>query len=1600
MSMCTAGCRGITILFIVLLSESRSFSQPSAAFTATPVLGCSPIVVQFTDQSSGNPLQWKWDLGNGVISFLQNPSTTYFNAGTYNVKLVVRNSSGADSIVENQFITVYPNPVVDFTAPDTTGCFPFPVQFSDLSVSETGSITNHSWDFGDGDTSSLPNPLHTYTSAGNFSVTLKVTNNYGCTRTFSKTRYIKIPAGVTADFTNTNPRRCIAPVTVNFANTSTGPASLAYTWNFGDGTNSDAADPVHTYSVPGSYSVTLITTSSEGCSDTIEKVNLITIGTITSQFSIPDSVCKNQEYNFVNTTAPPPANSSWDFGDGTTSTEISPVKKYTSAGTYVIKLVNHFSGCIDSVSRPIFVKEAPRSDFTSNNTQSCKTPFTVQFTNLTPGNNTYIWEFGDGANSTDINPIHTYTDTGSYTVTLIAASNNGCVDTIVKLQYIQIVKPVITISDLPQMGCVPLTISPYSAITASEPVTNYLWDFGDGTTGIAKNPAHTYSTPGTYAVSLVITTTSGCTDTLTMPEAVKAGSKPHASFTATPNDVCAFQPVQFTDNSTGNVDQWLWQFGDGGTSTSQNPSYQYQDTGYFSATLIVWSNTCPDTIRVNDIVHIKPPIAAFTVNRSCGDKFRIDFLNLSIGATSWSWDFGDGATSTQQNPSHVYSATGNYEVTLTVTNGTCNHMTTQAIQVIHESADFVPDNSTVCKGNTVNFTGVNINAALIASWQWDFGDGHFSTTAVTASHEYDVTGIYTVSLIITDVLGCSDTSKRDISVFGPTAQFFPSVSAICLYDNGPISFADSSATDGTHSLVKRIWNYGDGTIDSTTPAPYTHQYRAAGSYDVSLTVADNYGCRDSIIKYASVVISDPIADFYSPDTATCIDKPVRFINTSSGNDLQYLWSFGDSVHSADKDPVHPYEKTGTYIVRLLAIDQYGCKDSVSKNTYIDISIPRAMFFVSDSFSTCPPLLVKFTDSSSNYRSVKWDFGDGNSSTLENPSHYYTLPGIYFAKLIVTGPGGCVDSTRQRINVRGPRGSFSYVPLQGCNPYNVKFIATTLDRISFTWDFSDGTTIATNDSIVSHTYTSAGDYVPKMILRDITGCTVPIVGTDTIRVREVSANFSLIQSMFCDSASVNFYDSTVSNDLIASWHWDFGDGGTSSVQNPSYQYRSPGTYDVRLIVTTETGCKDSTTLKDSVKVFKGPVIDIVGDTAACVSSQLDIEARVISGNAGLLSWQWNFGNGSSFQGKDPPPQAYTSAGSYLVTSLVTDEHECRDSVTRTINIYPLPNTDAKPDSIICFGSSIQLNVTGANTYSWNASPGLTCTACDNPLASPVENTIYTVTGTNQYGCTSKDSILVKVQRRLPLQVNPGDTICLGESVRLFASGSQRYSWQPSAGLNDPNSASPQASPLSSTLYSVTATDSANCFVDTASVFIKVFPIPTVEAGPDQTIEVGSTGVQLHAIGSPDVVLWKWSPSPGLSCIDCPDPNAAPKQTTQYTVEVKNEGECVAKDNLTIYVICNQGALFIPNTFSPNGDGMNDRFYPRGKGVFMIKSLRVFNRWGEMVFERLNFNPNDASAGWDGKYKGKQLSPDVFVYVCEIVCENNQLLSYKGDVTLLQ
>jgi gliding motility-associated-like protein len=210
----------------------------------------------------------------------------------------------------------------------------------------------------------------------------------------------------------------------------------------------------------------------------------------------------------------------------------------------------------------------------------------------------------------------------------------------------------------------------------------------------------------------------------------------------------------------------------------------------------------------------------------------------------------------------------------------------------------------------------------------------------------------------------------------------------------------------------------------------------------------------------------------------------------------------------------------------------------------------------------------------------------------------------------------------------------------------------------------------------------------------------------------------------------------------------------------------------------------------------------------------------------------------------------------------------------------------------------------------------------------------------------------------------------------------------------------ARPTTTTTYTVTGSDFRGCFVTTDTVRIDVFPIPTVSVGPDITITAGTTNQVLTSLYSSDVVSLRWEPATGLSCTTCPSPVAAPRVSTTYTLRVTNNGGCVSSDALTVTVVCLNSNVYMPNTFSPNADGMNDVYYPRGRGIERIKSFKIFNRWGQMVYIRENFTANDPSAGWDGRYKGILSTPDVYVYMIDVICENQTLVTLKGDVMLVR
>ncbi len=1588
------------LIFCVFAFSFSSKSQVTANFTASPISGCSPQIVNFNDQSTGNPIYWRWDLGNGTISFLQNPSTTYFTPGQYTIKLVVEDGIGnRDSLTRTQYISIFPIPVVNFSATPLSGCVPLTVQFTDLSTAAGSSITSWLWDFGNGNTGTVRNPVHTYTSAGNYNVTLRVTTVSGCSKTLTKNNYIQASNGVTANFTNTAPTGCSLPVTISFTNTSSGSGTLSYLWNFGDGGTSTLQHPTHTYTTQGSFTVSLRVTSSTGCITTITRPNAVVINFLRASFTNPASSCINDAVNFTNTSTPTPTSVLWDFGDGTTSTVLSPVKTYTATGSYTVKLVARLGACTDSATFIFNVYPKPTAAFSAINRTACEPPLTVNFTNTSTAPATYLWHFGDGTTSTSQSPAHIYTTYGSFHVKLIVTNFVGCSDSLVLNDYIRILPPDASINNLPQSNCAPLTWTFSATVNSPDPVVSYFWNLGDGTTSTLPNPTNTYNT-GSYNITLIVTTLGGCTDTVFMPAGIVADDKPTANFSANPRDVCAKFDVNFLDLSTGNITQWLWDFGDGGTSTVQNPSHQYEDTGLFTIRLIVWNNNCADTLILIDYVHISPPIANFNSSFNCAAPKTFTFTDASIGPDEWHWDFGDGTTSTTQHNVHTFPDTGTYIIQLVVINYVtgCDDTYTQTIRIVDEGANFYATDTVICRNTSTTFNAIGNTPGTITNYEWDFGDG-LTDTGATVTHVYVNAGLYTVRLIITDISGCKDTLVKIayIRIDGPVAAFTIPNGGSCL--NNTVTFIDNSTDDGLHPIITWVWNFGDGTTQTFTAPPFTHFYSTSGSYNVTLKTIDVVGCWDSTTNTNTIVISNPVAAFTQSDTIVCPGIDISFTNASTGPNLTYLWHFGDGTTDTLTDPVHNYSTEGFYTVLLIITDQYGCRDSV--NQIIHVAVPHASFTVSDTLSTCPPLIANFTNTSINGYDVTWDFGDGSTSNSPNPIHIYNTPGIYFAKLFVTGPGNnCFDSAVQRIVVRGPIGTFSYSPLNGCSPLTVDFTAISPDRPTYVWDFNDGSIINTPDSTISYTYTIPGNYLPKMILVDSGGCQVPIEGVDTINVYGVKTNFGFDGLPRCDLGDIQFSDSSIINDISATYAWDFGDGGTSALQNPSHFYAAPGQYFPQLIVVTNRGCRDTTTLPVPVKIVASPQADFTNALNGCTPVIATFSAFLSVPDSSAMSWNWTLGNGNTSTLQNTAAQTYTTAQVYNVELIATNSSGCKDTVNKSFEVYPIPVINASPDIQICRGTSTQLNANGGVSYAWSPATGLSCTNCANPMASPYFNQKYLVTGSSIYGCSNVDSLNITVIQPFVMDNKRDDTICVGSSVRLFASGANSYEWSPSAGLSNVTSSLPLASPRTTTTYRVVGSDAYGCFKDTGYTTIKVYPIPQIDAGKDITMKNGAAPITITPTISPDVTNTYWLTAPGILYSNSPSVTVQPKATTEYTVEARNPGGCKTTDRVTVFVLCDGANIFIPNTFSPNGSGANDVFYPRGSGIFKIKLLRIFNRWGEVVFEKVNFSPNDATAGWDGTVKGKKVNSDVFVYTAEILCENNNSIILNGNVALLR
>lgn len=1295
-----------SLLIAFLIIPSLSLAQ--ADFVADSLSGCSPVVVRFTDQST-NAVSWSWDFGNGSTSNLQNPGTTYIQPGSYTISMTATFANGSTrTVTKDNYITIYGSPQAQFGAADSAICLGEIARFQDQSTPGTGAITSWLWDFGTGVVDDGQNPAYSYTIPNDYTVTLSIEDENGCSDVVVKQTYLSVQTFPSGAFTADNSVSCTAPLTVTFSSAGAA-AGLEHSWDFGTGDVAVASNPVYTFRNSGVYSVSHIITNSAGCADTVVQNNMITVGQTTVDIQADTAICLGEVIPF-RCGASSVSSLSWDFGDGNTSNNCNTDYTFAAPGTYLVQLTfTDQAGCTFSGQKEILVSPSPDASFTVDRSVICSTEddATVVFTNTS--NNaepvSYLWEITDGTIDSTQNLTHTFPDKPAefqpylYNVKLTVTNAGGCKGIDERVNFIVGGNTGAAFDADVRSGCAPLTVNFQDSSYTVSTIVNWEWDFGDGNTSTLPNPLHTYADTGKYDVTLTVETIDGCRETTVIEDFVDMGEPVSNDFTAAPTTACAREPIKFTLANT-TVDSVFWAFGDGINTRAFEPEHAYADTGSITVMLVTYNRGCADTLYKYDYINITPPVGKFATSDSIGCElpYQVFFTDLSIGADSWAWDFGDGTTSTEQNPNHTYTQSGSYVVTLNVENAAsgCSYALDKVLDISPVNALFETADTSGCFPYEVNFTDLSTNAV---SWEWDFGDGNTSILP-SPTHTYADPGSYHVKLKIINDLGCEDsvTFFDYITVWGPDLA----MDVVDPSDCAPFSIQFFNNTVSRAPVVSWLWDFGDGN-QAIAESP-SNLYTVAGNYTVKLTAIDSLGCvaTDSIIDY--ILITDPYVDFETLDTINCTNNDIAFTSMAQGVGLTYLWEFGDGQTSTLENPVHRYNNIGTYAVKLTVTDVNNCPADTVKVNYVTVNDPVVNFVADTTAADCPPLLVTFTTevySIHDFTTWQWNFGDGTVSAEQAPEHVYGLAGDYTVSLVAITSSGCSDTVTRAnyIDIDGPTGTFDFQPQIGCPGTEVSFNAQSPNTTSFKWDFGDG---AIGDGqVLTHPYSFPGIFRPILILEDGVGCQVVITSTDSISIFQPPiAGFEVNDSLHCDQGLVQFTDTSLTDYGITDLRWDFGDGNIDSVAMPTHTYGMVGEYSVQLIATDIHGCSDTTLVDSVVRVVPSPVAMMnLSDTTGCAPFELSFADGSMPGGAPVTAWEWIL-DPTTVMDSASGTFTYLQADTIDIRLAITDSLGCMDTVSQTIRSIAKEQAQfASDDSLGCVPQTINFSSLSANTVSW-------------------------------------------------------------------------------------------------------------------------------------------------------------------------------------------------------------------------------------------------------------------------------------------------------------
>jgi len=1434
------------------------------------------------------------------------------------------------------------------------------VQFTDLS---TGSPTGWIWKKNGVQFSTLQNPTATFSSSGVYSISLTASNSSGSSTSSSNITVYNNP---TANFAATSTASGCLPLTVSFQDNSTivGGTISTRLWSFGDGGQSSAANPNHTYTLSGNFPVSLKVTDNHGCEDTKQIPNYVQV--------------------------------------------------------YAL----------------------PNVSFSSNSVrQNCAPPLSVTFINNSSGTGTltYLWNFGDGNTSTQANPSHTYTSMGTFNVKLTVTDNNSCSNSETYNAYVKIQSITANFS----LSADSICLGDFGEFTNSSTGANsFSWKFGDNTSASGYSVTHTYQDSGWFRVRMIASiAVAGCSDTAYRNIYVQ---RVVADFTPVPNYICELsQEVIYVNNSVNwdfrkwyrdkvcpNIPPFYMKCGKGDTEDTVLyhdliPNFEriYSDTLVVRSKLGCIDTMIKDTSVIVSLVRAgpvlsqasgcRPYIISFTGN-AVAYNASVMVPNPPVTLTSFEWKIDDTVYSTLQHPPNLNLVdTGLWWGSFKVKNSLgCEDISQFSIRAGDSvKADFYMLKDTVCAAEFDSAITLSTDQKYINNYQWFTIPSASTIFGKNAAFQMNKIGNVNVGHIV-DHHGCADTIVKFNAFYaqGPVVSFYPTL--FNCTDSTKISFVSLM-----QQAYRWYWNFGDSLlpVDSTSINPVV-TYSKKGNYYATLTAYNQdsscsyfdgraiiAGNLKSVIRTDTGTKSLIYGEYYHVDTVHgCAPFEVYFTSYRSPGAMIADWFMdGDSLLAITTDTIisHTFKKRGYYTVTLIVYDTVAyCIDTSQIVVGAYKPIPD---FIGNPNVGCTPLNVFLDDTVISYNpivSYDWLVGPVQKST-QNFNQIFSGTVIYNARLIVADGYGCSDTIIKADYVRSSNFNIDFYATNIrliCAGDSIKFIqALPVNNVAYTWIYGSGDTAYGPTPWLL--FPDSGVFNVKLIAIDSSGCKKIQLKSNYVKVQAYpNPDFVAVPTdSNCYPLPVQFYaDTNMPYFEDNTYYYDLGDySAASNYKNPFYNYVRPGSYTVSLKVTTPYGCKE-TTVKSNYINISGPYaeIDFQPDSVCRGDSVMFQMLNPIN----AYNFGWDFGDGNSILNKSPVYHIYYDSVGFVQPILFFTDSTggCAKTFTDTIYIFETIAEFSLIDTIGCipFDPEIKNLSKKANKYDWVFGDGA-ISKTKNPVKIYKKPGRYLIElRVRGFGCSDSAFQFIDVFP-VPLALAKSDTlICEGDSVQLYSAGGSTYQWSPSVNLSNYQAQNPMAFPVISTGYEVLVTDTNGCQdIDSVQIIVQN---PISLDLDDLVLVVGDTLTLLKAYGGTGVT-YKWIPSTGLSCDTCARPKLTALESGEYTLIITDTNNCFETATTFYLEVEDKYTLDVPEAFTPNGDGVNDVIYVRGWGIKELITFKIYNRWGELIFES-----NELSVGWDGTYKGKMQGIETYVFYVEALTYGDNVLKKKGNINLLQ